>query len=644
MKKRCFVLATLLVTLSLAAGCAPREELEAQRVADESKTSVSEEVSVEAVQEIDENEEYLVKMLGEKNLERQRIYDYREVIDEPSENVVLPEGIKKIAFNGDANTFYQSNDYGVYESEKYILLVDKNVRLPGNYASMLNDIVDEIENVSGLSFLSDCKSFKNNMEPTHNGEYPFESLEPGNKFIIQINYEEGDNIYSGAKKHTGYCVLSTSGVDIMNGAVVPADYLFLFYNMGEVIVYDKIESARISNSIKDVLANLVIDGLEEKYPDLKRIVNDRKNMTYSMELTEENVVNAWYTECDDWSNYNEKNSFLEMFEYYMFDTYGSQYLPELAKNNGESCSRKKVAMTYLESFGTDVFRNFMIWLNGDDTKATEIKLSGEAGKSFVSEQKYYTEGENCFLYIDKGLTVPEDYLAFADSMIVLLQKKMLLTDEKITYTDSSFKSNDFYGISNNGKLPIYVMNDTAGQGLISYAADSSVKIYDYGMMRNNMDEIEYLTLAHESSHAVAERWSDYGKLGKTLVEGSADYYAETVLDEMGVDYDSYHSWYYDKPINASTAEELFRNDFSDVSHADRGAEYEYGYWLSKFLAQKYGDNFLVDFYNAIHESEMGDYSFYGDDNDREIRTQVMKDVFGESVFNDFGKWYVKNSK
>lgn len=636
MKRKLSTLAlTATLCVSLLAGCGPKPAASVElSLAPETESSV---VSVENVTvsepEVIESDRFVPLPFSED-----------PSLDEASDQVYIPEGIELIKFSGKTDISFSSANYSAYESDKYILLVDRNVKLPGDYAIMLDDIMSTMEEITGLSFSTPRKGFSKNMVKTYDGETPWAGLESADKIIIQLNNSDRDPYsYDPVDFFTGYMSMNDCGLYTFPGEpVLPSDYMRMIHMLSLELLRNHYPDISEEGYDSEVIYNNVIESLEEKYPDLKRVVIYTGLDEVSTDFDPADTESVWLNPDGKWSDYSCTMNFMKSFSYYMFETYGDKYLPSVATNNFSyaGMSREDLADYYKATFGENLFTDFGEWLmKAKPDMPVSITLSGNAEDIFTAETNCYAEGENCILYIEKDVNIPGDYLINADNIVKALERKMFNTE--VTYDYPPVGA--FSGIPNNGKMIIYLCIDEEMLGLISFC-DSSVYIYDYAMETGDMGLLDYAALAHESSHAVMEAMSDTHRIGKIMTEGSAEFYAECAIVETGLGTadDFYHGFYYMTDLNAKTAEDLFRNDFDDVNHANRGAEYSMGYYLSKYLCETFGDEFLTNLNDAVFASSIKESGGYGDDADREERTRVFKKTFGDDVFTNFGTWYGKN--
>ena len=162
------------------------------------------------------------------------------------------------------------------------------------------------------------------------------------------------------------------------------------------------------------------------------------------------------------------------------------------------------------------------------------------------------------------------------------------------------------------------------------------------------DHISYYVFAHELAHTLTSRY--HPGLTSIISEGSADYYAERVsraLKDRSEDFQkSYENFEkvqkstkIAKKITPQTAEDIFLVDFEDVDYANRGDEYIFGRMFFEFVTERYGDSFLKDFLAGAKERRLRSMSSDPPARETGRHAQLVKDLAGEDVFTEFGKWY-----
>lgn len=287
-----------------------------------------------------------------------------------------------------------------------------------------------------------------------------------------------------------------------------------------------------------------------------------------------------------------------------------------------------------------------------------ITLSGKETDHFVTADYCYIEGDKFYLLLDKDLDLPGDFADNISKIINALEEKSGLTfmsagNRKVAFEPIKMSSlvgcNDpWESIDFGKKVPIYVF---MGQENISSANDKYVSLIYYE------SSFDYYELVHELTHTLTLRNS---KNSKTIAEGTADYFVEPVLNELKyvsneikMNYENLLDIYrfeenmfyeqYKDLVTPANAENIFLDDFSSLSMIDREPEYIFGRILCNFLAEKYGEDFLLDFFTAVNASEIDIYYNRHTVEDMEEYVNVFKNVFGSSVFKQFGTWYQENA-
>ncbi len=649
MKRKCLEGLCLLLTVGMLEGCAAGGE--------NAQSGENTNTTVESMEQSTESNSEGIQASNETTTEstEEEMPVVAATFDEFTEDVEIPEGVVELTFSGKQKDKVKSEDYSIYVSDKYILLVDKGLELPGDYPQALDDIVDEIEENTGFSFRTEKKDFNQNMEKTFEGETPWKGLKSGDKFIIQLNNKKsaGDgNVNSYAIDppilHRGYMVAYDCALGTMpNSSFEEADYYRTIDCLLSGIYAQYYPQFDAEDDGWEYVEEVIIKDMTDKYPDFKRVGNVTEYVDLPVYTEGSEVEDKWNANHNalDWS---ERRSLEIYFYKYMMETQGKDFLTKIfdEEDTYRNASRDRITRRMTEVFGEDLFDNFVVWLGGGEVeveKAQALTLDSSKSGFFEADQYYYVEGKYCFVYIEKGAYVPYDYVENADAIVEELGKDMWDLQKATTFEESNISIyKNFYGISNNGKLAIYIGVDEDNLGLISNYDGSAVVIYDLGMEKKELKDIEYDTLAHESSHAMMDNCGAMDAIGRIMTEGTADFYAKQAIQEAGIETSFGEQFYnYDVPINAETAEELFFKDYADVSHADRGAEYHYGYYFSIYLNETYGPNFLKDVTDVLRVAGISDQ---GTEEDCTKRVAIFKQVFGEDVFTLFGEWYVNTSK
>lgn len=314
-------------------------------------------------------------------------------------------------------------------------------------------------------------------------------------------------------------------------------------------------------------------------------------------------------------------------------------------------------------------------INNNDIPETDgryrIELSGNKDDRFQTTRYCYIESEKYFLLLDKDLNLPGDFTTQMDLLIDTLEEVTGLSyipDFKPDGFDNStvrFGFNPWRDMEFGDKIPIFIFVDREGKNLISYASEmytvfisdelTSEEVWNsIPSFRDNPYRrhsfIDYSSVAHELVHTITLRHGFYTKI---MTEGCADYFAEKALKKLSSrsnDFaESINNYVLfssvEDEITPQNAEQIFREDYLSLSHANRDDEYTLGRLICKFLEETYGDSFFTDYVKGVNEAGFqmaanGVYYQYSPAN-AERQAEVFKSVFGDDVFTKFGAWYQK---
>ncbi|MBP5417119.1 MAG: hypothetical protein J6Y58_06320 [Clostridiales bacterium] len=311
-------------------------------------------------------------------------------------------------------------------------------------------------------------------------------------------------------------------------------------------------------------------------------------------------------------------------------------------------------------------------VNGRDiTPYKEITLDGIKEHHFIADDYCYIESDKFVLFLEKDIEIPGDFVVNVDAIIDELEKELGVSYAPDSYyylpvPDESYHygTNPWKDWNIGSKIPIFLNVDRNDEALISCATADFAIFVMYELFseefwnsvpsfRDNSwrrhDYVDYSTIAHELTHTITSRHHDMSMI---MTEGIADYMGRTVLDALADSYPSIAEAranvnLYDERIpeavNAENAERIFIEDYSDIDHAHRGAEYTFGRYLCQFLDENYGNDYYKKFNDAIIGQKINyQYGIY----DKIAMTKfadVMKELFGEDVFTKFGKWCESNN-
>ena len=300
---------------------------------------------------------------------------------------------------------------------------------------------------------------------------------------------------------------------------------------------------------------------------------------------------------------------------------------------------------------------------------SQVSLSGNRDDHLLTDELCCIEGDKFFLIVAAGADIPGDFADNVSLIMDRMEEETGLTfdvDWRLAGVDNStvdYGYNPWEGFDFKDNLPIYIKVDLEDVGYIPCATAEFVTLYMYELFSEDVwnsvpsyrdnswrrnDHIDYYTVAHELTHSLTER---YAHCGKILTEGCADYVAEKVIDSLASvspDFEGsvevmYRNFDYmvEDDVTPENAEEIFRNDYSDLSVANRGDEYTLGRMICSFLSDTYGESFLRDYINACRNAGYSYEQFWGmlEDEDRSKLADVFKETFGDDVFVNFGRYY-----
>ena len=311
-------------------------------------------------------------------------------------------------------------------------------------------------------------------------------------------------------------------------------------------------------------------------------------------------------------------------------------------------------------------------------KYKELKLSGKEKDKITTTDFCYIESDKYVLFMEKDLVIPGDFKKNFDAIINSLEKYTGLSycpdsydyTETIDFARSKYGFNPWEGMDYGKKIPIELIVDRKDEGLISCACNqfvtlelnamytdelwNSVPSYRDNTSWKRYSFIDYHSVAHELTHAITERSAS---LTKIMAEGSADYYAKKVLGDLikvkGMTKDMKRSlevsqmlkWDLPEKITAANAEKVFLRDYSEISSADRGAEYRLGSEFCDYLAKTQGKDFMKRYMDAIKaDPQLRNESRPNEGYRKEIMQKhigLFKKLFGKDVFTKFGRDYSK---
>ncbi len=339
--------------------------------------------------------------IEEPAVEETEIEEIEEFVSEPEEIIEEPEEIvltwrdqipyEEITLDGEKDHHYVADDYCYIESEKYVVFLEKDIDIPGDFITNVDAIIDELETELNVSSAPSDYTYYDVCDMTaYYGFNPWKDINIGTKIpIFLIADEEDECLISCACGDflvlVDYAMFSE---DMWNS--VPGYYDSDFRTRPEYVDYSTIAhemthtiternhemSMIMTEGIADYMSREIVDALADEYPSIA----EAKENTYLYDNSIPEKVNGKNAERIFIADYNEIDHAQRGAEYtfgrylcqYLDETYGdnfySDYNAEIKKDNiiysyGNYDEEiiTKYADALKEVFGEDVFSNFGSW-------------------------------------------------------------------------------------------------------------------------------------------------------------------------------------------------------------------------------------------------------------------------------------------
>ncbi len=306
----------------------------------------------------------------------------------------------------------------------------------------------------------------------------------------------------------------------------------------------------------------------------------------------------------------------------------------------------------------------------DTISCEKVELDGIQDHFFESTDYCYIESEKCIFFLDKDIRLPGDFGVNVDAIVNEIEKQLGLSAchrdfENIEVPNQSVYFdgyNPWANCSVGNKIPVFLFVDREDEKWISCASSNFVILVIYELYTDEAwhlidptgeqsyrrsDYINYTEIAHELTHTITQRYSN---LTNILGEGIAEYMGRTVIEALADSYPSINvtrekryllDYTIPEAIHADNAERVFIEDYNQLSAAQRGAEYAYGMYLCRFLDEKSGDGFFAEISRKIEANKLSDPTFEYDEGVVRQYVSVLKEIYGEDIFVEFGNWCVE---
>lgn len=326
---------------------------------------------------------------------------------EPTIDGFAQRGLKDLPYeevklDGVEEHHFVSTDYCYLESEKYVLLIDKGIDLPGDFQVNLDAIIDELESELGLSSCPDTYEYCGSVIDISiyfDGEYPWAGLGIGTKIPIFIMADDEPSgwISNASSEGAIFVIYEMFSEEVINS--VPyyrdnpeyindyLDYTDIAHELTHVITERNHRTTEIiTEGIAEYMGYSVIKELADEYPSIG-VANEKR---YNFDYTVPEKVNAENAErifIDDFNSLTtaERGAQYSYGKYLFMYLYGSngsgtyKMLNDKIIEKGIDYNRieyseaevTKIAEALKETFGEDVFAKFGDWCVENNHLQTE---------------------------------------------------------------------------------------------------------------------------------------------------------------------------------------------------------------------------------------------------------------------------------
>ena len=289
---------------------------------------------------------------------------------------------KKLELDGVAENYVTVTDYDYIESEKYVLFLEKDVYLPGDFVVTLDAIVDEIEKEMGVSAVpSKCVGLTvPDMSYYYNNQNPWEGWSIDNKIPIFVCADHEDKRMGciGNQDYVRICLqdLFTKELyDSLPGYKKYAkklgyiDYVEITKWLAVHIAYrnyDYYMPGIIAQGVGNYMSYTVPEALAEKFSNISTA--NKKAYRYDSGVPKAvNAKNAEELFAEDYG-INDYTSYYYMKELYgryfcrfLKEEYGDDFYSRLNAALNEDGETRQFAWIVKKTFGDDVFTKFGDW-------------------------------------------------------------------------------------------------------------------------------------------------------------------------------------------------------------------------------------------------------------------------------------------
>ena len=298
---------------------------------------------------------------------------------------------EKVTLDGVKENYFVSTDYCYLESEKYVLLIDKDIKIPGDFAVVLDAVIDEIEKQTGLSAVPENREYPNICESSgyYNGFNPWKDWNVGSKIPIFLVCDREPKGWISCATSDDVVIVSYDMISDEVWNSVPAyrdnpwrrdgylDYTEIIHELTHTVTQRNVPMSKImTEGIAEYMSVSVLNALADKYPSLAE-VKAKKNSDDNYVPEKVNSSNAEAIFVSDYKDVSHADRGAEYtFGKYLFMYLNEQSGDEFFKNIADKliasginyhydeydeASMQKIAGIFKELYGDDVFEKFGEW-------------------------------------------------------------------------------------------------------------------------------------------------------------------------------------------------------------------------------------------------------------------------------------------
>lgn len=306
--------------------------------------------------------------------------------------VTIPDTpYEKVTLDGVKEHHFISTDYCYIEADKFVLLLDKDIDLPGDFVENVSAIIDEIENQLGVSYAPTDYDYPWLTDNTvYYGFNPWENWHLGTKIpiFLMVDREDEGMISCASASSALFVLYELFSDDFWNS--VPSyrdnawrkpsfvDYETIAHELTHTITLRNCDLTQIlAEGIAQYMGVSVVDALAEQYPSIGEFKENR----FDFDFLIPEPINASNAEATFISDYSQIDYSLRGAEYtygkylWMFlrEEYGSEFFSSAAQgfhnlrlsfdpySNYDEAVVTKYADVLKSLYGDDVFTRFGKW-------------------------------------------------------------------------------------------------------------------------------------------------------------------------------------------------------------------------------------------------------------------------------------------